>query len=456
MHNSSSTVEGPVSLEALDELFLTPKGPLPLLLLSAVLYLTSTVVTYIEYRSSLAKNASVPRSRTHTEDESRGSRVRRPPMKPQREDSPNDLRDGSPHPAPDHKANGEMNRRLFYRYLLQSQLLRLLFLPLAYIYEDRFQITSIVANTFPTISSALAYAILILFFAQVTRAASGRSRIVETLEVTIAKGSCTVYAILIGLNCVIPVLTGEMLFYLVKGVLCIVYLGLFISMTFFGLKMKSLLNSSMARTIGCRLMGMSTVCCISFILRSIIFGWEVYSGLWKAGNLLPALPFWNDNFGKTVIGYLTMEWTPAVVVLILMHKKKNRAPEQEPVINLEGGIQGQLSPLTPMIDQQGQGQGPGQYQQDARRGQTALGLGVKRSISANGGVAVPSKKNSFPQVPGQQRMVASASASVGGADLLNRAVQARRPETVSLLGDKSQSAEASSTNMSSLYGATNT
>eukprot|EP01083_Nonionella_stella_P049560 132006_1 len=73
---------------------------------------------------------------------------------------------------------------------------------------------------------------------------------------------------------------------------------------------------------------MSTVCCIAFMTRAILFSWDVYSAIYKVGRFFPTLPDWwngnyaNNEFGRNVMGYLLIEWLPAAMVLALMHKKR--------------------------------------------------------------------------------------------------------------------------------------
>jgi hypothetical protein len=426
-------------------------GPLsPILMISTTLYLISSIFTYIEFHSTNNPNATAAnKDSLHAEYDSRGRRggVRRNPIK-QRGDSPVELREqGSPHTRPDPKANGEINRRLFYRYLLFAQLVRAACLPLGYVFVEKYQITSIVAQTLPTLSSALAYSVLVIFYAQVTMTASGGGIAFDLIQMSVVRGAYSLYAILVGLNCVIPLLSEKNLFLILCGGLSFAFLFLFISMTYFGLKMVHLLRSTVTKMLGCRLVGMSTICCIAFILRSIILGWEVYSGVCKAGTLIPSLPFWKDDLGRTTAGYLILEWTPDVAILFLMHRKKASPPEiQDQAVNLEAG-NGQMSPLS---DQQTPGQMQ-HHQHDGKKGEISINAGFSRSHSANGGVAVPSVRPTFSQ-QGQQRMISNSGHNL---TTTSRSVSGGRPETVSLLGDKSQSAVVSATNLSSLYGAVN-
>lgn len=173
----------------------------------------------------------------------------------------------------------------------------------------------------------------------------------------------------------------------------------------------------------------------------------MYSGVCKAGTLIPSLPFWKDDLGRTTAGYLILEWTPDVAILFLMHRKKASPPEiQDQAVNLEAG-NGQMSPLS---DQQTPGQMQ-HHQHDGKKGEISINAGFSRSHSANGGVAVPSVRPTFSQ-QGQQRMISNSGHNL---TTTSRSVSGGRPETVSLLGDKSQSAVVSATNLSSLYGAVN-
>lgn len=408
------------------------------LLLCVSAFLVASIFTYTEIKNSSTPNTNAVTKESQIEYESRGRRggVRRLPIK-SREESPVDLREGSPRTRPDPKANGEINRRLFYRYLLHSLLLRTICLPIGYIFPETYQISCIVAQTLPILSSALAYTVLVMFYAQVTLTATGGTTAIEPIQSLIVKGSYSLYAVLVGLNCVIPVVTGKILFFSLHGVFCFVYLCLFISMSYFGLRMINLLRSNMPNVLGCRLIGMSTICCVAFILRSILFGMEVYSGLGKAGVI-----FWDYLPGKEMVGYLVFELLPAACVLLMMHRKKTNASEaQDQAVSMEAGIQGQVSPF---IETQGHAYGQN-LQSEGKKGENITTPGVKRSFSANGSTAVPFSRQ---HNQGQHRM-----ASNSGSNLMSKSVSNSRPETVSLLGDKSQIAVVSAANSSGLYGA---
>ena len=214
--------------------------------------------------------------------------------------------------------------------------------------------------------------------------------------------------------------------------------------------MMNLLKGNIHATLGCRLMTMSTICCLAFIIRSMIYGWEAYAGFMGGGKLFPDFSVWNGVFGRTVLGYLSLEWFPAMMALLLMHQRDKQAPAVEHsesnLMQLEAGVGiGQLSPLMDSV------------QANVVEGGATIagGAGVKRSFSANGGVAVPFRRPSPLQHNNNQQPMAIhklATSSAGGS-MMSRSMSGGGPETKSLLGDKSKSAIASASNPASLYGA---
>mmetsp|Transcript_13318 Transcript_13318/g.19943 ORF Transcript_13318/g.19943 Transcript_13318/m.19943 type:complete len:457 (-) Transcript_13318:44-1414(-) len=437
--------------------FMVERGPLAPLLTSTTLYILAAVVAFIEYRGA---SANLPNSTNQNDGDgamnSRGRRVMRSSSL-KHEDSPLDGgREGSSSPfasnaasSPSFKSNGETSRRKFYAYLLFSLILRIFFLPLGYFFTDTEQITSIVSWTLPSLSSAIAYSILILFYAQVVATSVGRASSFVKYEGLIVKGAYITYAAIVALNCVIPVLSGKFLLLTLWGVLSGTYFTLFLSMIINVLQMMNLLKGNMNAALGCRLVTMSTICCVAFMIRSFIYGMEAYAGYMGGVKLFPDVSFWNGVFGRTVLGYLMLEWFPALVALALMHRKEKQVPAAEQsdsaFMQLESGVGmgsaiGQLSPLLDSV------------QSSNTEGVAVIsgGSGVKRSMSVNGGLRKPSI---LPQNQNQQRMLGPSSS---GGKVMSRSMSGGRPETNSLLGDKSQSAQASSSNPSLyLYGAMN-
>ncbi len=146
------------------------------------------------------------------------------------------------------------------------------------------------------------------------------------------------------------------------------------------------------------------------------------------------------------MGYLLIEWLPAAVVLALMHKKRREptssgrnAGAEETVAALEAG---QYSPL--VLDQHGHHpQQHGHHPQEIRKN-VSIGTGVKRSYSANGGVAIPhARAQPYVQHHPNQRAIASSFAASSMGGMISRTGSGgRSSEAASLLGGKSQSAIA--------------
>lgn len=442
--------------------FMAARGPLAPLITTTTLYIFAAVVAFIEYRGA---SASLSNSANQNDGDGtingRGRRVSRTSLK--HEDSPLDGgREGSSSPFASNatssrsfKSNGETCRRQFYAYLLYSLILRIFFLPFGYFFTDTEQITSIVSWTLPTLSSAIAYAILILFYAQVVATSNGRPSLFDKYEGLVVKGAYITYAAIVAFNCVIPVLSGRFLLLAVWVVLCGIYLSLFLSMIINALQMMNLLKGSMNAALGCRLGIMSAICCVAFMIRSVIYGWEVYAGLMDGARLFPDISYWNGVFGRTVLGYLLLEWFPALTAMSLMHRKEKEVPAAEQsdsaLMQLESGVGigtviGQLSPFMNSIQ-------PINTEGVAA---TSGESGVKRSMSASGGTAPPFRRPMpMQQNQNQQRLLGPTLTSSSDGNVMSRSMSSGRPETESLLGDKSQSAQASLSTPASLYGAMN-
>lgn len=480
MASSNSTHAGPKSDEP-DELLVF--GPIAPLVATFILYLVTTVFIFVEYQNTILSNNNA--SVLQRQEDSTASRRNFRRAANKRDDSTglgtsgmSGSQNNSPHVPGESsdgmKANGELNRRLFYKYLLQSQIFRLLLLPLSYIYPSTYQITSIVSQTLPTLSSVLSYVILILFYVQVAITAAGGGVTMGSgpagsgvggvtgngnvhgnttasttstgkgvfdlvqIDRTVSRTAFAGYALIVALNCVIPILTGEALEFLIWSILCFMYMALFFTMSYYGSKIMMMLNGNMGDGLGCRLVSMSTICCISFVLRAFVYGWDVYRGLSGCGRLFPDLPLWwngsdDVEFGRNAVGYLTMEWLPAISVAALMHKGNKQHGADESAAALEAG---QYSPL--VLDQQGQ-----ILQQEPKKS-SSIASGVKRSYSANGGVAIPHARTTpYMQHHQSHRVVASSSTSSAGGTMSRSTSGGRPTETTSLLGVKSHSAVAS-------------
>lgn len=409
--------------------------------------------------------------------------------------------------SPSFRARGELQRRLFYRFLLYSLLLRTICLPLGYLFfEAKEQITSIVSWTLPTVSSALANLMLVLFLGQVLATIHGKhDSEKKLLHHHVAQGSYVVYAVIVGLNCIVPVLTGRILLLTLWCIFCGVFLGLFVSMSMYSFRVIHALRGSMPWAVASRLMVLSIVCSLIFLLRSVMYGWDTYSSI--VGEKTQGIT--DDIFGdeltfyRTVVGYLLLELFPAWIVLSLMHRNRSsQQPEEDEVaarmdrnkfttMGLGVGDDAQGDSMMHLVESGTLGgissTGGGTHEQSPpildsiqepsprHPYEGGFGGGVRRSFSANGGVAAPllvksvrgSISHSQPLQPaypsyatGQQprRMVGGigmndndASRLVSGGTVRQ---QQQQQETVSLLvGSKSDGVQGSMSSPS--YGAMN-
>lgn len=467
---SESATTSLVSLrDAVTEEVSATKGPLAPLITAMTFYIIIGAFAFHEYLKTPGHKSANSSHGDRGNLNNSGRSNRRGIL--QREYSPLDgsnTRDNSPSPStsnnsPSQKRSGEMNRKKFYHHLLIALIIRIVFLPLGYMFTDHTQITSIVSWSLPNLSSAMAYSVLVLFFAQVVATVSGTPNTYSNLEGKLVKGSYIAYATIVALNCVIPVISGRYTLFSLWAILCGVYLALFISMLILSLRLMDLLKSSMNPSLLWRLMTMSTICCLAFSVRSVIYGWEAFIGFVGTGSrLFPNLTFWNGFFGRTVIGLICLECLPALVILIMMYKKtedESAAQQQSAsmMAQLEAGLRAQISPTI-------EGYNPVQQQQE---GANAM-PGMKKSLSANGGEAAAFRRPSLNQQHQQQQQIpVQPQQPYGGRfqrmgmpnlgtgasnNTMSRSMSGGRQETVSLLGDRSKSAQAATGN--STYGAT--
>jgi len=426
----------------------------------------------------------------------------------------------------DMKSPGEENRRLFYKYLSISLVLRLILLPVQQTFtnaiikrehrhhvshteddtvntdiNDDNNITITVAQSLPILTSMISYTILICFYAQVTFIATGRiqnMQVIQKLKQSFVQVVYSIYASIIFFNSVIPTISNVWLDILIWTMMCLYHLCLCCSMAYFGSSLTSILKSSLAGGLGLRLVSMSIVCATMFFLRFALEGFKVLNTVngfvierreddysfsentYRYENviLFPIhLDFgaWDTSFGRDVMGYITLEWLPAVFVLIMMHRASNKNHKNNHNgeggggngngnsgngnvrVSRVGGIGigaddtmnalegGQYSPVLDPVDLK------------PKSGLMVMSGGVKKSYSANGGIPITTRSmlnqnRQHQQSSSGQRAVAgsfgmlrtgSAGGSSGGG------------ETTSLLGEKSNSAFASSSNTAQSYGAAN-
>jgi len=260
-------------------------------------------------------------------------------------------------------------------------------------------------------------------------------------------------------------------------------------MAYFGSSLTSILKSNLAGGLGVRLVSMSIICAAMFFLRFMLEGFKVvntvngfviqrqerkysYSQYTYHDENVILIPIhldfgtWDTSFGRDVMGYIILEWLPAVLVLAMMHRASSRNNNNgdsgsgsgnngngngrgsriggvgvgvDDTMNaLEGG---QYSPiLDPPIDVK------------PKSGLMGMGGGVKRSFSANGGIPITTRTALH-----QHQQASTGQRAVAGSFGMLRTGSGGRGgsggETASLLGEKSSSAFASSSIPAQSYGA---
>eukprot|EP00557_Chaetoceros_sp_GSL56_P008668 CAMPEP_0176494750 /NCGR_PEP_ID=MMETSP0200_2-20121128/10280_1 /TAXON_ID=947934 /ORGANISM="Chaetoceros sp., Strain GSL56" /LENGTH=593 /DNA_ID=CAMNT_0017892563 /DNA_START=52 /DNA_END=1833 /DNA_ORIENTATION=+ len=519
-------------------------SPIMPLLLSIGLYLLATILTYIEYRNTFhppldkrhqgshpsRANSASPNPRGEHEPSSSGTnnRSRRFPV-PLMSSGANassstnlniatgatkyGTSDGTSNPyfysrdnsssphfqggsitsSPSFRTRGELHRRRFYRFLLYSLILRTICLPLGYFFfEGKEQITSIVSWTLPTLASALASFMLVLFLAHVVATLNGRHDWGHGLfQQYLSQGLYSIYATIVALNCVIPVLTGRILLLTLWGILCGVYLGLFVGMVTYTVLVMNLLRGSIPWPVGSRLVALSLVCSLAFVLRSILYGYETYKGIVGKKTEWVSNQVFGDEmtFYRTVVGYLVLELLPVLIVLSLMHRRKTTHPAdavdsqmagygtdaQVAIMQMEAGTFTGLSTgttLSPVLDSTQEprtrnltdGFVGGSSGGSGIGGSTATSVGgVRRSFSENGGVAAPfvaksargSVSHSQPlqgthinPLGGQSLKMTGGTTAVRSSDNMSRSTSGgasrQHSETVSLISSKTESVQGSS------------
>lgn len=220
---------------------------------------------------------------------------------------------------------------------------------------------------------------------------------------------------------------------------------------------------------------MSIICAAMFFLRFILEGFKVvntvngfviqrrereysYSQNMYRDEIEILVPIhldfgtWETSFGRDVMGYILLEWLPAVFVLAMMHRASNRSSN-----NGEGGGGGgngtsnrngsRVGGIGVGVDDAMNALEGGQYSPTLddlkpKTGKMGIGGGVKRSYSANGGVPVKTRTilpqhRQLQQSPVGQRPVTGPFGMLRTGSGSGGSIVA---ETTSLLGERNNSA----------------
>ncbi len=268
-------------------------------------------------------------------------------------------------------------------------------------------------------------------------------------------------------------------------------------MTYFGSSLTSILKSNLAGGLGLRLVGMSIICAVMFFLRFLLEGFKVVNTVngfviqqWRQKQQQHSYTFtsyhydnvilfpihldfgsWDTSFGRDVMGYIILEWLPAVLVLAMMHRASSSSNSSSSNNNSGGGGSGGSGNGTRSrvggvgVDDTMNALEGGQYSPimdpsvDLKPKNSIMGMGggVKRSYSANGGIPIQSRTIMQHHQQQQQQSSAGQRAMAGSYGILRTGSGGRGgsggSETTSLLGEKSSSAVASTSIAAQSYGA---
>lgn len=204
-------------------------------------------------------------------------------------------------------SRGDVTRQTFYKLLLVALVSRFLLLPVeAWAAPTWYQFA---ADTFPYMTFASAWALLVSFFVQLVETASGMASESSGKTLFVMQAiAYTMYAAFM-----ITYVWNDSAILLLEALLCCIYAALFATLVYFGPKLLSLLRPSLVRRSGLaiRLVACSIVCLLVFGARTV--------GLAQRVLLLgqKESPWWYK--------YGALELFPAVALLIMMKKKRASA-----------------------------------------------------------------------------------------------------------------------------------
>jgi len=257
-------------------------------------------------------------------------------------------------------SSGDSTRKAFYKLIFIALVSRLVLLPLEafyfspaspYVHSENGMCTSspmcIVSRTLPDLAFASAFSLLVLFYAQLAGTAAGggprglssiliRKGLFEAFN-AIIYGT---YGLLFLFTGIIPLIQYNIFQAVVWSMLCIIYLLLFVTLSYFGPVLVMLLKPSLARrsALACRLIFMCALCALVFLSRTITFGLAI----WKADirythgvvpNLVIPLSSYGSMFGRDALGYALLELLPSLAILIIMHQ-----PQKVPGVRAGRGV----------------------------------------------------------------------------------------------------------------------
>lgn len=254
------------------------------------------------------------------------------------------------------RSSGDSTRKAFYKLIFVALVTRLLLLPLEAFYfspaspnvhSENGMCTSspmcIFSRTLPELAFASAFSLIVLFYAQLAGTAAGggprglssiliRRGLFEGFNALIYG----VYGLLFLFTGIISLIPYTIFQAVVWSMLCIIYLLLFLLLSYFGPVLVTLLKPSLARrsALACRLIFMCVLCALVFLSRTICFGLAVWlADVQYTHGVIPNLviPFssYGSVFGRDALGYALLELLPSLAILLIMHQPRKASSSTE-------------------------------------------------------------------------------------------------------------------------------
>lgn len=200
-------------------------------------------------------------------------------------------------------STGDTTRSMFYRLLCVALFSRTALLPLEASAKSFYW--QLVAETFPEMTFASAWTLLVSFFVQLVGTAAGTA--------TYTKPSIVIYLIAYGIYLIL-ILTdnwNDHASVLLYAVLCCIYAALFGTLLYFGPRLVSMLQPSLVRRSGLaiRLIVCVAICMIAFAARSV-----------NLARTVVAPPKEREWWWK----YGCLELFPSMALLIMMYPNRSQ------------------------------------------------------------------------------------------------------------------------------------
>lgn len=194
-------------------------------------------------------------------------------------------------------SSGNSTRSMFYRLLLFALISRTVLIPVGGIVESVYW--KFVAKTFPEMTFASAWTLLVSFLVQLVGTASGTGIYTQP--------SLMIQVIAYGIYLVLTLVSlhAHGAFVSVYAILCFIYVILFGSLLYFGPRLVSILYPSLLRrsSLALRLVCCCIICLLVFATKAVELAQKIFK---------------QPNEEEDLIEYLALELFPVVALLVMM------------------------------------------------------------------------------------------------------------------------------------------